>query len=356
MKRILILCVSIAVGLCGFSLTGNAQPDDESEDLTTPLFLWWLGSLIRDLDSSNSDIGEEYSIYCQKVDSILEMAEWRDSIFKEALDKNGKILHHVVEKGEDWESIANDHNISQLDLMWANPFEEECYTGLELSVPALLSGEELREFQLMVKNSYYIEGKRQYDNGDYSNAQKTYDKIIESPYSSLLAYYNRGMTQYRRGKLREAMSDFTYVIANDPQQRFPDARELNAQAERLQAQRDEERAEDIASFIGLASNIAITAFQISQSNSNSSYRTESSTSGYSFSSSDEDYSSDNSSTTVKSRKVCRTCKGDGKCISCHGSGYRTDNYFGTGEDPSHTCGVCGGKGTCGICEGTGYQS
>lgn len=164
------------------------------------------------------------------------------------------------------------------------------------------------------------------------------------------------MSQYRNGKFREAMSDFTHVIANDPQQRFPDVKELRARAEKLQAERDQERAEGIASFIGLASNIAITAFQISQSNSNSSYSTESSTSGYTFSSNDDDYSSENSSTTVKSRKVCRTCKGDGKCIGCHGSGYRTDNQFGTGVDPSHTCGVCGGKGTCGVCDGTGYQS
>lgn len=355
MKRILLLYMSIAAGLCGFSLTGNAQTD-ESDDSNTTLFLWWLGSLIGDLDSSNSDIEEEYFIYYQKVDSILEMADWRDSIFKENLDKNGKILHHVVEKGEDWESIADDYKISQLDLMWANPFEEDCYAGLELSIPALLSEEELREFQLTVKNAYYIEGKRQYDKGDYSKAKKTYDKIIESPYTSLLAYYNRGMSQYRNGKLREAMSDFTHVIANDPQQRFPDVKELRARAEKLQAERDQERAEGIASFIGLASNIAITAFQISQSNSNSSYNPESSTSGYTFSSNDDDYSSENSSTTVKSRKVCRTCKGDGKCIGCHGSGYRTDNQFGTGVDPSHTCGVCGGKGTCGVCDGTGYQS
>lgn len=346
MKRLIYFFISIFL-LLDTSLSIKADSTEAEE--FAKMFTMYCIALV----SSE----EEYPEYYLQIDSILAMAEWRDSIFKETLDQKGKILHHIVEKGEDWESIADDHKISQLDLMWANPFEEDCYAGLELSIPVLLSEEELREFQLTVKNSYYIEGKRLYDKGDYSKAKKTYDKIIESPYSSLLAYYNRGMAQYRNGKLREAMSDFSHVISHDPQQRFPDARELKDHAAKLQAERDQERAENIASFINLASNIAQTAWQISHSNSyGASNNTSITTGSYAGSSNEDDYSSDGPSTTVKSRKVCLTCKGDGKCIGCHGTKIRTDNYFGTGSDPTHECGVCGGKGTCGVCGGTGYQS
>lgn len=161
MKRLLYFFISLYLFI-GISLPIKAD-SDEAEEFAKMFMLYCIAA---------ASAQEEYAEYYLKIDSIMEMADWRDSIFKENLDKNGKILHHVVEKGEDWESIADDYKISQLDLMWANPFEEDCYAGLELSIPALQSEEELREFQLTVKNAYYIEGKRQYDKGDYSKAKK----------------------------------------------------------------------------------------------------------------------------------------------------------------------------------------
>lgn len=57
-----------------------------------------------------------------------------------------------------------------------------------------------------------------------------------------------------------------------------------------------------------------------------------------------------SSSGSSSGNFCRTCSNTRKCYVCHGSGKRTDNYYGTGSDPTVKCGVCGGTGRCTSCQ------
>ncbi len=42
---------------------------------------------------------------------------------------------HVIQRGETFESIARKHGISVQELKTANPEDDECYTGLKITIP-----------------------------------------------------------------------------------------------------------------------------------------------------------------------------------------------------------------------------
>lgn len=59
--------------------------------------------------------------------------------------------------------------------------------------------------------------------------------------------------------------------------------------------------------------------------------------------------------TNKTTDMCLDCCGSGHCSQCRGTGFRTDNMFGLGQDPSKECGICRGTGDCQKCGGVGRK-
>ena len=59
--------------------------------------------------------------------------------------------------------------------------------------------------------------------------------------------------------------------------------------------------------------------------------------------------------TSKKTEMCLDCCGSGHCSQCRGTGFRTDNMFGLGQDPSKECGICRGTGDCQKCGGVGRK-
>lgn len=145
-----------------------------------------------------------------RINAVID-ATLLKSTMDEYKEKGGRFLIHVVEKGESWESIAALYGIEMHDLLCMNSIHDNCFVGMELYVPVLLSDEELKEQKLIANHSGYRMAQLQLDNKDYSKAARTYTSLIESKASSTLAYFNRGVALYNDGHYKKAMSDFARV-------------------------------------------------------------------------------------------------------------------------------------------------
>lgn len=290
------------------------------------------------------------------IDSLLRNKSIRDSIFNRFSVLDGRAIKHVVRKGETWESISYDYIIAEDELKKANPYESVCYVGLELDIPTFSNDEEIAVRNYINKNALGMKAAEYKKKGDYKKEANTYSQIINSQAAPLYVYMLRGEAQMRRGRYEDAQSDFRYVKRNDAHGDYPNVQARLDKAIQLQAQKEAEQAAMIGELFNFASQAANSYFQAKQNMKQSSRMTRgtSVSSGSDNSGDNIGYEPESETVSVKSSgKICHVCKGDGKCIGCHGSGYRTDNYFGHGTDPTHTCGVCSGKGICSICKGTG---
>lgn len=205
------------------------------------------------------------------------------------------------------------------------------------------------------RDKFIDEADAAFEKSNYSKAANLYGKAISLRPSATL-YYNRAVSYYNNNNYSKAISDFEKCLDCNPTTSTREsALDLIGKAKIYQANQIERRERNAGAFLGLVFS-TINTFSQSINNSNNNYYRNSNYESHS------DIDSDNSTTTSYSSKtskssgsICRTCKGDGKCLSCHGSGIRTDNYFGTGQDPTKRCGVCGGDGICNVCHGKGYR-
>ncbi len=202
-----------------------------------------------------------------------------------------------------------------------------------------------------------------FEKGNYKSSASLYGKAIAIKPSASL-YFNRGVSNYNRDKYIEAIEDFERCLKSNPTFNLAErSLDLIDKAKAYQAAKDERRQQMAGAIFGLVLSTANLYYQSKmqqQTNRGSGYK------GYQYddesydydSSSESGYSSSTSSSSQKksSGAVCRICHGDGKCLSCHGDGIRTDNMFGTGQDPTKKCGVCGGTGICNICHGSGRKN
>ena len=213
------------------------------------------------------------------------------------------------------------------------------------------------------RDEYISQADAEFEKGNYKSSASLYGKAIAIKPSASL-YFNRGVSNYNRDKYIEAIEDFERCLKSNPTFYLAErSLDLIDKAKAYQAARDERRQQMAGAIFGLVLSTANLYFQSKmqqQTNRGSGYK------GYQYDdesydydiSSESGYSSSTSSSSQKksSGAVCRICHGDGKCLSCHGDGIRTDNQFGTGQDPTKKCGVCGGTGICNICHGTGRKN
>lgn len=206
------------------------------------------------------------------------------------------------------------------------------------------------------RDEFITQADAAFEKGNYKSAATYYGKAIAIKPSATL-YFNRGVSNYNRDNYIEAIEDFERCLNNDPSFDLVEKSiDLIGKSKTYQMAKDERRQQMAGAIFGLVLSTANLYFQSKQqTNRGSGYK------GYQYdddsydydSSSESGYSSSTSSSSQKksSGAVCRICHGDGKCLSCHGDGIRTDNQFGTGQDPTKKCGVCGGTGICNICHG-----
>ncbi|MDE6410354.1 MAG: hypothetical protein K2K81_08980 [Muribaculaceae bacterium] len=181
----------------------------------------------------------------QKSDSVVSyiISKYLVAVFSEELinERNGKIENHIVERGESWKSIAGSCGIDEAMLKALNPFEEECLTGLEIRVPrfpnaVVVSGIDER-VRMRLQNALDKEKA-----GNLKEAIKIYSTVIkENP--SLDARYLRGRAYYRMKKLKQSTEDFKYVVQNDKDNAFPDAKDIYMQVSEEWERHKEERTQ-----------------------------------------------------------------------------------------------------------------
>ena len=211
------------------------------------------------------------------------------------------------------------------------------------------------------RDEFITQADAAFEKGNYKSAASFYGKALAIKPSATL-YFNRGVSNYNRDNYIEAIEDFERCLNNDPSfDLIERSLDLIGKSRTYQAAKEERREQMAGAIFGLVLSTANLYFQSKQqTNRGSGYK------GYQYdddsydydSSSESGYSSSTSSSSQKksSGAVCRICHGDGKCLSCHGDGIRTDNQFGTGQDPTKKCGVCGGTGICNICHGSGRKN
>lgn len=175
------------------------------------------------------------SVFGQSTDSVANEITARimtgrllKRLSADALEeKGGRIVKHVVEQGETMGSIAESYGISLAELECTNPFDEQCYVGMELDVPVCMTDAELYDLKRSVNNSNYARAEKLFEKGDYKGAIKIYSELAIGNGPTITAHYNRGIAYYRRGRLKRAMEDMAYVCRNDKSGRFPEASKLH---------------------------------------------------------------------------------------------------------------------------------
>jgi tetratricopeptide (TPR) repeat protein len=198
---------------------------------------------------------------------------------------------HVVQRGENFESIAKQYNVSVNALKEANPDEDECFVGYELTIPAVEKKTvgaivESNSVEYAVKANSVVEGS--YDrarlvaqqfqrasqfmsDGKYSKATKVFDAIIQTEPSSL-SYLGRGMSYYRRGKYASAVKDFKVALSKgelDTESTIS-CEKIMESAKQLRDEKRERTGGIIAAVVGAAAITTASVYAAHESKSLSS--------------------------------------------------------------------------------------
>lgn len=273
-----------------------------------------------------------------------------------------KEVIHMVDRGEDLNSIAELYCTTPAAISKTNYDLTEIYCGMELVIPVTASDYDLQLNKAYHSNSLYSEAEYAYKCGDYKQAVKLYDQIIKGGSPLLLAYYKRGMAQYQRDKLGQAYEDLSYVASHDAEGNFPDAENYCKKIYKIQQQRSQENAQFWGALVQTVAVAGLSAYEMSQQSKQHSTRSSSSSSSSSssyssYSSDDSDNTNSSAQTTTKTKSsTCPSlkvnngkwyCCNTGKCGMCGGDGLM-DGSFGQGPN-SHKCTLCGGSGKCKYC-------
>lgn len=207
-------------------------------------------------------------------------------------------------------------------------------------------------------NDFYKRGDQKFQSQNYVAAMNEYKKAANIRKNTSLSY-NIALCLYNTDEYKKALEYLNECLSLSPSDWVRDhAIDVKSKCNYYREQNRIQRRQNILSAISGMLNIGMSIHQMAQiqkqRNANKGCVFTGIGSSDDYISDDYDSKSDNQTSTV-SGKICRTCKGDGKCLSCHGDGIRTDNQFGTGQDPRYKCGVCGGDGICNICKGSGRQ-
>lgn len=183
-------------------------------------------------------------------------------------EHNGKIVPHIVDRGETWSSLANLSGVEQNMILALNPFNTECLTGTEVYIVELPkpSYEDLCNANIA---RLLQQGMDMENNGKFRDAIKIYSNIIKD-YDALEAYYLRGRAYYRSNKLKESTRDFSHVVNFDTKHKFPDAIDIYQQVSEEWETRKEAKKERI---LGIVATALQAGTQIAGAYFNSKYGT-----------------------------------------------------------------------------------
>lgn len=256
MRRLIVFFL-VTILSTGFKTEAQTDEEDLADALLGSIFsdpflaLYYFGVAPSDKDSaSNSDT----IMLSDTENKILEAIAFRELWFDKIKENNAQMKKHLVEKGEDWESIAAIYGLTKGDLTSVNPFVDDCYAGMEIDVPVFLSELQIRENRLNRTDAGYILAKENYDAGNYKKALKIYDEIEKSGKSTLLSRYNRGLCCMRVGKYGKCVSDMEYVIRNDSDNSYPNAGQIRDRANNAIEERNRRRAEMVGAMLQTAAN------------------------------------------------------------------------------------------------------
>lgn len=279
------------------------------------------------------------------------------------------LREHVVQRGETLEYLAHKYDVSEQDIREQNKslnLDFFC-VGLHLQIPLKESiNQQISASFVMTEtstNALLSEANDLYLAGKYKKAAKLYsDAIKKSPQADY--YYWRGRCQLSRGKYKSAIADLEQAIYSDDLSETDrnDCSSLLSEAKQRREEQIAARTEALVGFIGMAAVTTATVMQAKAANDaakNKAHTPTSTTDSRNYSENEADYineDNNNNASSTNSSDLCLSCYGDKKCSQCHGTGKRTDNLFGTGQDPTHDCGICGGDGICPKCNGAGRIS
>ena len=285
-------------------------------------------------------------------------------------------IKHIVQRGETFESIAKDYNLSQTELQSVNYDMDIFYTGLEINIPvkkpamassgADQSSDSDEQF-MNALSSYQYEcdvADKLFEAKSYSKAQKQYQQIIKK-YKGVLpcedALYGNALCSYNREKWKSAIKDLSAVAYNEEcsQEQRDHCKGLLVKAQSYRDQQLENRSNFWGGMLVAAAAVGTSVALASSQSKQSSYSSSSTSSVSASSSSVSSYSSEGSSTSASSssNSSCPSlkanrgkyyCANTGRCGMCGGDGCM-DDQLGDGAN-SHKCTLCGGTGKCKYCQ------
>lgn len=188
-------------------------------------------------------------------------------------------LHHIVQRGETIEFLADKYRLTTDILKAVNLGMDTFYTGMEILVPVDKKYMGLRsedDSETILKDiagyfSEYQEASRVFNTGDYKKADKLFESTIRNHGKYLPceeAYFGKAMCDYNRKKWSSAIDGFSQVISIDecPEELKEQSRSLKANAEDQREARNQRTANFFSGLFQAAAEVGTAYMAASQAN------------------------------------------------------------------------------------------
>lgn len=196
-----------------------------------------------------------------------------------SLGQNIVNLHHIVQRGETIETLAEKYRLTTDILKAINLGMDTFCTGMQILVPVdkkymWLRSEDDSENILKDIAEYfseYQEASRIFNTGDYKKADKLFETTIRNHGKYLPceeAYFGRAMCDYNRNKWSSAAEGFEQVINIDncPEELREQSRSLKANAEKKREARNQRTANFLNGLFQAAAEVGNAYMTASQAN------------------------------------------------------------------------------------------
>ncbi len=188
-------------------------------------------------------------------------------------------LHHIVQRGETIETMADSYRLTTDMLKAVNLGMDTFYTGMDVFVPVdkkymWLRTEEDGEDILKDIAGYFQEYKEAshiFNSGNYRKANKLFESTIRNHGKWLPceeAYFGKAMCDYNRKKWSSAVDGFAKVISIDecPDDLREQSRDLKAHAEKKREERSQRIANIVNGLVQAAVEVGTAYMAASQAN------------------------------------------------------------------------------------------
>ena len=215
----------------------------------------------------------------RKYDFILVMFILLCSCSAKSWGQDIVNLHHIVQRGETIEILADKYRLTTDILKAVNLGMDTFYTGMEVLVPVDKKYIGLRsenDSETILKDiagyfSEYQEASRVFSTGDYKKADKLFETTIRNHGKYLPcedAYFGRAMCDYNRNKWSSAIEGFAQVISIDecPKELREQSRSLKANAEERREARSQRTANFFSGLFQVAAEVGTAYMAASQAN------------------------------------------------------------------------------------------